>query len=106
MTSHYIRPSPPSGVGLDAGDPAGSMALLELWAAEHYGSGAAIEDLRPMPGHAGISFGFDVVKGTWRDPLVVRVPPPGVRRQGNTDVLRQVPVLQAAAAEGVPVAAV
>src|SRR5207244_3958401 len=56
------------------------------------------------PGHAGISFGFDVLAAGRREPLVIRVPPPGVRRAGNTDVLRQVPVLQAAAAEGVPVA--
>jgi len=59
-----------------------------------------------MPGHAGISFGFDVVAGGVRDPLVVRVPAAGVRRSGNTDVLRQVPVLRAARASGVPVAEV
>jgi aminoglycoside phosphotransferase (APT) family kinase protein len=92
--------------GLDPADLDRSSALVQAWAIEHYGPDSTVEDLRPMPGHAGISFGFDVVAGGRRDPLVVRVPPRGVRRQGNTDVLRQVPVLQAAQAEGVPVAPV
>jgi aminoglycoside phosphotransferase (APT) family kinase protein len=88
---------------LSVEDLAGSAALLERWAVDHYGTGAVIEELRPMPGHGGLSFGFDVVAGDRRDPLVVRVPPPGVRRHAATDVLRQVPVLQAARAAGVPV---
>ena len=48
-----------------------------------------------MPGHAGLSFGFTVEHGEARDELVMRVPPKGVRRKGNTDVIRQVPLLQA-----------
>ena len=36
----------------------------------------------------------------------MRMPPKGVRRAGNTDVLRQVPLLRALAASGVPVAEV
>ena len=65
-----------------------------------------------MPGNAGISFGFDVATPAGRqdepivERLVIRVPPAGVRQQGNTDVLRKVPLLQALAAEGVPVPAV
>jgi aminoglycoside phosphotransferase (APT) family kinase protein len=86
------------------------LNTLAAWAAAHYGAAASVEGVRPMPGNAGISFGFDVVvreAGTERrEPLVIRVPPAGVRRQGNTDVLRQVPVLQSARAEGVPVAEV
>ncbi|MGY1811125.1 phosphotransferase family protein [Blastococcus sp. SYSU D00669] len=59
-----------------------------------------------MPGNAGLSFGFDVVDraGVVRRSLVVRFAPPGVRRSGNTDVLRQVPLLQALEKAGVPVA--
>jgi aminoglycoside phosphotransferase (APT) family kinase protein len=60
-----------------------------------------------MPGHAGLSFGFDVADNTGvLDRLVMRMPPKGVRRAGNTDVLRQVPLLRALAAQGVPVAPV
>jgi aminoglycoside phosphotransferase (APT) family kinase protein len=80
--------------------------LLQRWARVHYGSTAVVEGVYAMPGHAGISFGFDVMSGGQRDPLVVRVPPVGVRRSGNTDVLRQVPLLRAARTGGVPVAEV
>lgn len=59
-----------------------------------------------MPGNAGLSFGADVVTGSGTLPLVIRLAPPGVRRSGNTDVLRVVPLLNALAAAGVPVAAV
>jgi aminoglycoside phosphotransferase (APT) family kinase protein len=60
-----------------------------------------------MPGHAGLSFGFTVSDATGvLDRLVTRMPPKGVRRAGNTDVLRQVPLLRALAAQGVPVAPV
>jgi aminoglycoside phosphotransferase (APT) family kinase protein len=59
-----------------------------------------------MPGHAGLSFGFTVDDGDRSERFVVRLAPPGVRRSGNTDVLRQVPVLRAMDAGGVPVAPV
>lgn len=83
------------------------QAQLDLWAAAHYHEGVMVTDLRPMPGHAGLSFGFTVgdTEGAI-DRLVMRMPPKGVRRRGNTDVLRQVPLLRALAAQGVPVAPV
>ncbi len=78
---------------------------LERWADVHYHEGVTVADLRPMPGHAGLSFGFTVRDATGvLDRLVVRMPPKGVRRRGNTDVLRQVPLLRALRASGVPVA--
>jgi len=89
--------------------------LLGAWARHHYGPEASVDAVSPMPGNAGISFGFDVTapeRGAGSDQapvverLVIRVPPAGVRQKGNTDVLRQVPLLQALAAEGVPVPAV
>lgn len=91
---------------LDRHDLTTTQVLLQRWAEEYYGRQALVEGLYPMPGHAGISFGFDVVVDGARDPLVVRVPPAGVRRSGNTDVLRQVPVLEAAREAGVRVAKV
>jgi aminoglycoside phosphotransferase (APT) family kinase protein len=78
---------------------------LTGWAAEHVGPGARVDEVRAMPGHAGLSFGFTVTSATGDvDRLVMRMPPKGVRRAGNTDVLRQVPLLQALAAHGAPVA--
>jgi aminoglycoside phosphotransferase (APT) family kinase protein len=82
-------------------------AQLERWAGVHYHEGTVVRDLRPMPGHAGLSFGFTVADASGViDHLVTRMPPKGVRRAGNTDVLRQVPLLQALRAAGVPVAEV
>lgn len=91
---------------LDVSDLGASTALLSRWAAAHYGSAASVARVAPMPGHAGISFGFDVCSGGTVERLVVRVAPPGLRRAGPADVLRQVPVLQAAKEAGVPVPAV
>jgi aminoglycoside phosphotransferase (APT) family kinase protein len=80
---------------------------LEKWAAAHYEGDVRVEGLAPMPGHAGLSFGFRVLRdGEVVDDLVTRMPPKGVRRRGNTDVLRQVPLLQALLRCGRPVAPV
>lgn len=84
-------------------------APLQRWARSHYDRAAEVPTVWPMPGNAGLSFGFDVVvdgPDAHRWPLVVRLSPPGVRRQGNTDVLRQVPLLRALGDSGVPVARV
>lgn len=90
--------------GLDLGT---LQAQLERWAEVHYHEGVTVAGLTTMPGHAGLSFGFRVEhRGRALDDLVMRVPPKGVRRSGNTDVLRQVPLLQAMARCGVPVAEV
>jgi len=79
-------------------------AQLEQWAAAHYDEGVTVPRPEVMPGHAGLSFGFRVERhGEVLDDLVVRLPPKGVRRSGNTDVLRQVPLLQALHRGGVRV---
>jgi aminoglycoside phosphotransferase (APT) family kinase protein len=105
--------SGPATARVQGGRPEAAMAeRLERWARHHYGPDARVESVAPMPGNAGISYGFDVAvpdataDAVLVERLVVRVPPAGVRRKGNTDVLRQVPLLQAAAAGGVPVPAV
>ena len=80
---------------------------LQAFAAAHYGKEAIVSNVEVMPGHAGLSFGFRVdyqesgqVKS---ESLVMRMPPKGVRQSGNTDVLRQVPLLNALKRHGVPV---
>ncbi len=95
-----------SALRLDVPDLSASTALLSRWAQHHYGPAAIVDRVAPMPGHAGISVGFDVSSDGASERLVVRVAPPGLRRVGPADVLRQVPVLQAARATGVPVPAV
>ncbi len=83
---------------------------LQDFAVAHYGKGAVVDQVEVMPGHAGLSFGFRVTfedRGQLRqESLVMRLPPKGVRQSGNTDVLRQVPLLQALKRNGVPVPAV
>ena len=56
-----------------------------------------------MPGHSGLSFGFEV-RGVGRPARhVLRLPPAGVRHEGPSDVLRQATVLRALAPTAVPV---
>lgn len=92
----------PSVAGLDLHEAA------ERWARATVPGAAGIADLGPMPGNAGLSFGFTVrsADGTALDRVVLRLAPPGVRRSGNTDVLRQVPLLDALGRGGIPVAPV
>lgn len=82
---------------------------LAHWARCEYGPSAQVPDVWPMPGNSGLSFGFDVVvpgNPPRRWPLVIRLSPPGVARRGNTDVLRQVPLLRSLQASGIPIARV
>ncbi|WP_448628221.1 phosphotransferase family protein [Geodermatophilus sp. URMC 64] len=87
-------------------DPDELTGRLQRWVTAEVLPGGRVAGLAPMPGNAGLSFGFDVVDdgGEVRRSLVVRFAPPGVRRSGNTDVLRQVPLLQALEKAGIPVA--
>lgn len=83
---------------------------LQDFAIAHYGKEAVVSQVEVMPGHAGLSFGFRVDYQEAGQPrnesLVMRLPPKGVRQSGNTDVLRQVPLLQALKRNGVLVATV
>ena len=56
--------------------------------------------------HGGLTFGFEIFdpgEEARCEALVIRLAPPGVRRSGNTDVERQVPLLRALRAHGFPV---
>lgn len=80
---------------------------LQNFCVAHYGAEACVETVEAMPGHAGLSFGFRVAYRTDGRPaqesLVVRLPPKGVRQSGNTDVLRQAPLLRTLKNNGIPV---
>lgn len=79
---------------------------LQRWAQAQYGDGVTVSDVTKMPGNAGLSFGFSVGDGSRSARRVIRLAPPGVTKRGNTDVLRQVPLLDALQRHGIPVAAV
>jgi aminoglycoside phosphotransferase (APT) family kinase protein len=83
---------------------------LVRFAAAHYGSQATVRNLSGFAGsHGGLTFGFefwDAATGACLEALVIRLSPVGVRRSGNTDVLRQVPLLRTLKAHGFPVPAI
>lgn len=76
---------------------------LAAWASDAAGPTAVIRDVVRMPGHSGITYGFELDTGDTAEQLVLRVPPSGVRRSYSTDVLRLVPLLRHLTAAGVPV---
>lgn len=68
---------------------------LEAWSRTVHGDAARVRDARSLGGHSGVTIGFDVVvAGEPIERLVLKIPPAGVSRQNNFDVLRQVPVLR------------
>jgi aminoglycoside phosphotransferase (APT) family kinase protein len=76
---------------------------LARWAVDQHGATATIENVRPMPGNAGFSYGFRLVAEAVEEDLVVRLPPRGAAQTGNADVLKQVTVLEAMATCEIPV---
>jgi aminoglycoside phosphotransferase (APT) family kinase protein len=84
-------------------------AQLNRFVEGECGAGCRAVDLRPMEeGHAGLTFGFDVVNGAAESlgSYVIKLAPVGVARRGNTDVYRQAPLLRALKKAGAPVPAV
>ncbi len=78
-------------------------ARLNTWASETFGANSRVADVGSLGGHSGITIGFDVLDGTKvHQRLVLKMPPPGVARRNNFDVLRQVPLLQALEANNIP----
>jgi len=92
-------------VDVDDSSQAPLTAQLEHWAREHISADAAVRDVSAMPGNSGVSSGFSVhVTGETIRRFVIRMAPVGVARRGNTDVLRQVPLLRCLEDQGIPVA--
>src|SRR3954467_2703924 len=90
-----------------ASGPAGAdlQARLQRMIAQEYGEGSRVEKFAAMEdGHAGLTFGFDVV-GPEQQPAggyVLKLAPGGVARRGNTHVYRQAPLLRALHRAGLP----
>src|ERR1700693_6148076 len=78
----------------------GRLIETECGAGSRVANFGAMED-----GHAGQTFGFDVIGGAGQ-PLgsyVLKLAPVGVTRRGNTDVYRQAPLLRGLKQAGLPV---
>ena len=93
----------------DAGPSNDLAARLRRLIETECGAGSQVANLGMMEdGHAGLTFGFDVLNAAG-EPLnsyVLKLAPVGVRRRGNTDVYRQAPLLRGLKAAGVAVPAV
>jgi aminoglycoside phosphotransferase (APT) family kinase protein len=72
---------------------------------EQAGADAQIGPLATLPGHAGLSYGFDIEYGqpARRERLVLRLAPAGVRPVGTADVVRQARIMRSLADTAVPV---
>ena len=97
--------NPRAEVGHDDGLAARLGRLIETVCS----AGSRVANLGTMEdGHAGLTFGFDVVDvaGQSLGSYVLKLAPVGVTRRGNTDVYRQAPLLRGLKSVGLPVPAV
>ena len=77
---------------------------LERLIPDLMGTSSRLTALTESDGHAGLTFLFDVSDaGGATASYVIKLPPKGVRRRGNTDVYRQAPLLRKLFELGLPV---
>jgi len=84
-------------------------ANLAAFIHDQIGPEFELAGLHDSDGHAGLTFLFETRrrgKTAIAAEYVLKIPPPGVARRGNTDVYRQAPLLRAMHAAGLPVPAV
>jgi aminoglycoside phosphotransferase (APT) family kinase protein len=92
-----------------AGQQSSLSARLMRLIERECGAGSRVTNFATMEdGHAGLTFGFDVidVEGRPFGSYVLKLAPVGVTRRGNTDVYRQAPLLRGLKSVGMPVPAV
>jgi len=80
--------------------------LTALVRAKTGDSDARVEDVTPLPGHAGFGYSFTLQRTTTGGPsgkLVLRVAPEGVRIAGPADVVRQAKIMASLAGTDVAV---
>ena len=90
---------------MDDGCEIGISDQLARFVREQAGAKVRVGPLTTLPGHAGLSYGFDLDHGTLgrRERLVLRLAPAGVRPVGTADVVRQARIMQSLADTAVPV---
>ena len=77
---------------------------LREFVVDEFGHRASVSQVRESDGHAGLTYLFDVIDARGQSlPFVIKVPPAGVKLKGNTDVMRQAPLLNALHTEGLAV---
>lgn len=79
---------------------------LRAWLAGPPFGPAELTDVRRLPGHAGTTYAVTASAIGGSIELVIKLAPPGVRRSGNTDLLRQAAVLRLVRGLGVRAPAV
>ncbi len=84
-------------------------ASLAAFIQAEIGAELALADVQDSDGHAGLTFLFETRRrgeSNNAGRYVLKLPPKGVARRGNTDVYRQAPLLRAMHAAGLPVPSV
>lgn len=79
---------------------------LASFVREHLGAALELASVSDSDGHAGLTFLFDTRRRDTHESAgsyVLKIPPKGVARRGNTDVYRQAPLLRALHNAGLPV---
>jgi aminoglycoside phosphotransferase (APT) family kinase protein len=79
---------------------------LSRFVRAHVGEDATATALTALPGHAGLSYSFELASGgssIRRERLVLRLAPEGVRPIGTADVVRQARIMRSLADTRVPV---
>jgi aminoglycoside phosphotransferase (APT) family kinase protein len=79
---------------------------LQTFIHDRIGAEYELAGLHESDGHAGLTFLFETRRKGEHDVAgryVLKIPPAGVARRGNTDVYRQAPLLRALHAAGLPV---
>ncbi len=83
-------------------NPRDLQTEIVAWTVDTYGTTHTARNIGSLGGHSGVTIGFDVVDHERLvERLVLKLPPPGVARKNNFDVLRQVPLLTALEAHGI-----
>ncbi len=100
-----MPPSETSATGADGGvlPDAPTEELLAALLGSQAGGAVTVEQIQPLPGHAGVGFSFFADDGTTRQKLIIRTIGPGAPSTGPSDVVRQARIMQSLAGSGVPV---
>jgi aminoglycoside phosphotransferase (APT) family kinase protein len=75
-------------------DPAVIDRYLRRWLAGPPFGPSELDRVRRLPGHAGTTYAVGATRADGDVEFVIKLPPPGAKRSGNTDVLRQARVLR------------